>query len=79
MDKEESNKKFIIEVCRGFTCQSKGADEIYEYIKKNMDHTKYELVPARCLGECSDGPNIVYDSKTLNKLGKRLNIGLFYF
>lgn len=58
-----------IKVCQGTACHIKGADEIFDELKRELDVTagevtsdgKFTLTNVRCLGACSLAPVMMVD------------------
>ena len=67
-----------IRVCSGIPCHINGADEVIEVLKSKfmleMGETtwneKFSLEKVQCLGLCSIGPNVAFNSDTYPKLNK---------
>ncbi len=59
-----------IKICLGSSCFSRGNREllnvIKEYLKKNHIDDKVVFRGARCIGHCSEGPNIVMNGKLIS-------------
>lgn len=58
-----------MEICLGSSCFSRGNREVVkfikEYLRKNHLDDRVIFRGARCLGNCSDGPNLVIDGKII--------------
>ena len=58
-----------MEICLGSSCFSRGNKEVVlfikEYLRKNHLDDRVIFRGARCLGNCSDGPNLVIDGKII--------------
>lgn len=65
-----------IEICMGTACYVKGAEEILEEFKKELDiepgeisaDGKYSLETTRCVGACSLAPVVSVDEKVYSKV-----------
>ena len=62
-------RKYEMEICLGSSCFSRGNKEVVlfikEYLRKNHLDDRVIFRGARCLGNCSDGPNLVIDGKII--------------
>jgi NADH:ubiquinone oxidoreductase subunit E len=58
-----------MEICLGSSCFSRGNREVVQFIKdylmKNHLDDRVIFRGARCLGNCSDGPNMVINGKVI--------------
>lgn len=58
-----------MEICLGSSCFSRGNRDVVqyikEYLKKNHLDDKVVFKGARCLGHCSNGPNLVINGKII--------------
>lgn len=65
-------QKVEMHICLGSSCFSRGNKDVVmfikEYIRKNHLEDKFIFKGARCMGHCSDGPNI--------KINEELNEGV---
>jgi NADH:ubiquinone oxidoreductase subunit E len=65
-----------LEICLGSSCFSRGNRDVVqyikEYLKKNHLDDKVVFKGARCLGHCSNGPNLVINGKIIE--GVSLNM-----
>lgn len=56
-----------VEICMGSSCYSRGNSKSLElaedFISKNTLENKIQLSGKLCLGNCSEGPNIIVDGK----------------
>ena len=56
-----------MQICLGSSCFSRGNKEvaafIREYLKKNHLEDKVIFKGARCMGNCSKGPNLMIDAR----------------
>ncbi len=54
-----------IEICLGSSCFSRGNKEVVmfirEYLRKHHLENKVTFKGARCMGNCSKGPNILFN------------------
>lgn len=65
----EPQGEHTIKVCQGTACHIKGADEIFDELKRKLDVTagevtkdgKFTLTSVRCLGCCSLAPAMMVD------------------
>ncbi len=65
----EPQGEHTIKVCQGTACHIKGADEIFDELKRELDVTagevtddgKFTLTNVRCLGACSLAPVMMVD------------------
>jgi bidirectional [NiFe] hydrogenase diaphorase subunit len=63
-------------VCMGTACYIKGAPQLLDALKKDLNVTPGETTPdgkvsvlsARCLGSCGLAPAVVYDGEVLGKV-----------
>ena len=55
-------QKVEMHICLGSSCFSRGNKDVVmfikDYIRKNHLEDKFIFKGARCMGHCSDGPNI---------------------
>jgi NADH:ubiquinone oxidoreductase subunit E len=60
-----NKKKHIIKICMGSSCFARGNSTnlqiIESFIKENSLQANIELIGARCMSECKDGPSIIID------------------
>jgi len=65
-----------MEICLGSSCFSRGNREVVQFIKeyllKNHLDDRVIFKGARCLGNCSNGPNLVIDGKIINSVTPEL-------
>jgi NADH:ubiquinone oxidoreductase subunit E len=63
-------RKYEMEICLGSSCFSRGNREVVhfikEYLRKNHLDDRVIFRGARCLGNCSNGPNLIIDGKIIN-------------
>jgi NADH:ubiquinone oxidoreductase subunit E len=63
-------RKYEMMICLGSSCFSRGNREVVQfikdYLKKNHLDDKVIFRGTRCLGSCSDGPNLLIDGKIIN-------------
>ncbi|HOK27261.1 MAG TPA: NAD(P)H-dependent oxidoreductase subunit E [Bacteroidales bacterium] len=61
--------RFEIQICLGSSCFSRGNKNlvkiIQEYLKKNHIDDKVVFKGSRCMGYCSEGPNLVINGKII--------------
>lgn len=62
--------RFEIQICMGSSCFSRGnrylVKIIKEYLAKNHIDDKVVFKGSRCMGLCSEGPNIVINGKIIS-------------
>lgn len=62
-----------IEICLGSSCFSRGNRDVVqvirEYLRKNHLDDKVIFRGARCLNRCSEGPFVIINGKTYEKIG----------
>jgi NADH:ubiquinone oxidoreductase subunit E len=67
------SRRFEMQICLGSSCFSRGNKEVVFFIKdwlrKNHLEDKVVFKGARCLGHCSNGPNLVIDGKVIEGVG----------
>lgn len=58
-----------MEICLGSSCFSRGNRDVVqfikEFLKKNHLDDKVVFKGARCLGHCSNGPNLVINGRVI--------------
>jgi NADH:ubiquinone oxidoreductase subunit E len=63
------DRKVEMEICLGSSCFSRGNRDfvqyIKDYLKKNHLDDKVVFKGARCLGHCSNGPNLVINGRII--------------
>jgi NADH:ubiquinone oxidoreductase subunit E len=67
-----------IRVCSGISCHINGADEVIEVLESKFNlemgettwDEKFSLEQVHCLGLCSIGPNVAFNTNTYSKLNK---------
>ena len=73
--------KHVISVCLGTACYVKGAGQVLEAVKKELNIKEgevtedglFSLQPARCLGACGLAPVVMIDDKIYGNLtGKKI-------
>lgn len=61
--------KFEMEICLGSSCFSRGNKEVVmfikDYLRRNHLDDRVIFKGARCLGHCSNGPNLVINRKVV--------------
>ena len=75
--------KFHLQVCTNVSCMLRGAYELYENVKKNLDidnmqvttDQKFSLEEVECMGSCGTAPMIAvnedyYENLSVEKLNK---------
>ena len=59
--------KFVIEICMGSSCYSRGnrlnAEFIQSYLEQNGLQDRVELVGKLCTGKCKAGPNVIFNGE----------------
>ncbi|NSW94045.1 MAG: (2Fe-2S) ferredoxin domain-containing protein [Bacteroidales bacterium] len=62
-------KKIEMQICLGSSCFSRGNKEVVafirEYLRKNHLNDKVVFKGARCMGLCSNGPNLRINEKII--------------
>jgi NADH:ubiquinone oxidoreductase subunit E len=70
------SNKLEMQVCLGSSCFSRGNKEmvqfIKEYLRKNHLEDKVLFKGARCLDQCSNGPNLVINGRIINGVSKSM-------
>jgi len=65
-----TESRFEIQICLGSSCFSRGNKNlvkvIQEYLKKNHIDDKVVFKGSRCMGHCSEGPNLVINGKLIS-------------
>ncbi|MFP4136119.1 MAG: NADH-quinone oxidoreductase subunit NuoE [Candidatus Acetothermia bacterium] len=72
----EPQGEHTIKICQGTACHIKGADEIFDELKRELDVTagevtddgKFTLTNVRCLGACSLAPVMMVDENVHGNL-----------
>jgi NADH:ubiquinone oxidoreductase subunit E len=66
-------RKFEMEICLGSSCFSRGNKDVVhfikEYLRKNHLDDRVIFKGARCIGHCSNGPNLVINGKIIEGIG----------
>jgi NADH:ubiquinone oxidoreductase subunit E len=67
------NRRFEMQICLGSSCFSRGNKEVVKYIREYLhkNHLSDRVVfkGARCLGHCSNGPNLIINGKEIENVG----------
>jgi NADH:ubiquinone oxidoreductase subunit E len=67
------SRRFEMQICLGSSCFSRGNKEVVrfirEYLRKNHLDDRVIFSGARCLGHCSNGPNLVINGKVIEGVG----------
>jgi NADH:ubiquinone oxidoreductase subunit E len=67
------SRRFEMQICLGSSCFSRGNKEVVqfirEYLRKNHLDDRIIFSGARCLGHCSNGPNLVINGKVIEGVG----------
>jgi NADH:ubiquinone oxidoreductase subunit E len=62
-----------MQICLGSSCFSRGNKEVVQFIKdwlrKNHLDDRVIFKGARCIGHCSNGPNLVINGKVIEGVG----------
>jgi NADH:ubiquinone oxidoreductase subunit E len=62
-----------MQICLGSSCFSRGNKEVVQYIReyllKNHLEDRVAFRGARCLGHCSNGPNLIINGKEIEGVG----------
>jgi NADH:ubiquinone oxidoreductase subunit E len=65
--------RFEMQICLGSSCFSRGNKEVVQFIKdylrKNHLEDRVIFKGVRCLGHCSEGPNLVINGKIIEGVG----------
>ena len=65
--------RYEMQICLGSSCFSRGNKDVVqfirEYLRKNHLDDKVVFKGARCLGHCSNGPNLVINGKVIEGIG----------
>ena len=65
--------RYEMQICLGSSCFSRGNKDVVqfirEYLRKNHLDDKVVFKGARCLGHCSNGPNLVINGKVIEGVG----------
>jgi NADH:ubiquinone oxidoreductase subunit E len=78
-------RKYEMQICLGSSCFSRGNREVVQFIKEYLSKKHLEdrviFKGARCLGHCSNGPNLIIDGQviegvTRERIGKILEDNL---
>jgi NADH:ubiquinone oxidoreductase subunit E len=66
-------RRFEMQICLGSSCFSRGNKEVVQfirdYLRKNHLEDKVIFKGARCLGHCSNGPNLIINGKVIEGVG----------
>ncbi len=66
------NKRYELQICMGSSCFSRGNKELVlfvkDYLKKNHLDDRVILRGARCLGHCTNGPNMVINDRVIENV-----------
>lgn len=61
-----------MQICLGSSCFSRGNKEVVnfirDYLKKNHLEDKVIFKGSHCMGNCSNGPNLVIDGKLIEEV-----------
>jgi NADH:ubiquinone oxidoreductase subunit E len=67
-----TTKRIDMRICLGSSCFSRGNKElvmfIKDYLKKNHLDDKVNFSGARCMGNCSSGPNLNINGTTIKNI-----------
>jgi NADH:ubiquinone oxidoreductase subunit E len=67
------SQRVEMQICLGSSCFSRGNKEVVlfirEWLRKNHLEDRVIFKGARCLGHCSNGPNLVIDGKVIEGVG----------
>lgn len=62
-----------MQICLGSSCFSRGNKEVVQYIRdylrKNHLDDKVMFTGARCMGHCSNGPNMIINGNVIESVG----------
>lgn len=63
---------FEMQICLGSSCFSRGNKKVVmfirEYLRKNHLDDKVTFRGARCMGHCSNGPNLMINGKIIENV-----------
>ncbi|HEX2975828.1 MAG TPA: (2Fe-2S) ferredoxin domain-containing protein [Bacteroidales bacterium] len=58
-------RKIEMQICMGSSCFSRGNKDVVmfikEYLRSNHLEDRVDFKGARCMGHCSNGPNLIID------------------
>ncbi|MBI2436654.1 MAG: (2Fe-2S) ferredoxin domain-containing protein [Candidatus Magasanikbacteria bacterium] len=64
-----------IEVCEGKKCKIREVDMVFEQLKIDLkENPEIELTRCLCLGQCSQGPNVIVDETRILQYSKARTI-----
>jgi NADH:ubiquinone oxidoreductase subunit E len=67
------SNRYEMQICLGSSCFSRGNKDVVqfirEYLRKNHLDDKVVFKGARCLGHCSNGPNLIINGKVIEGIG----------
>ena len=67
------SRKYEMQICLGSSCFSRGNKEVAQFIRdylhKNQLEDRVVFKGARCLGHCSNGPNLIINGKAIEGVG----------
>jgi len=81
LNSKEMTQRIEMQICLGSSCFSRGNKDVVmyirEYLRKNHLDDKVIFKGARCMGHCSNGPNMIingitFEGVTLAKIEKIL-------
>jgi NADH:ubiquinone oxidoreductase subunit E len=62
-------QRIEMQICLGSSCFSRGNKDVVmyikEYLRKNHLDDRVIFKGARCMGRCSDGPNLIINGATI--------------
>lgn len=77
---EEMKNSSKIVICMGSSCFARGNEEnlrvIENFIEENNVDAQIDLSGKCCVGQCSDGPNIIIDGVCHHRVGKEMLIDI---
>lgn len=81
MDENERNQ-ICITICMGSSCFARGNGEnlevIERYLAENHLQAQVELAGSRCEGLCAEGPNLIVDGHSFQKVDRGMLLDLLH-
>jgi len=69
MNSKSMTQRIEMQICLGSSCFSRGNKDVVmfirEYLRKNHLEDKVIFKGARCMGHCSNGPNLNINGETI--------------
>jgi NADH:ubiquinone oxidoreductase subunit E len=67
------SRRYEMQICLGSSCFSRGNKEVVQfirdYLRKNHLEDRVVFKGARCLGHCSNGPNLIINERVIEGIG----------